>query len=280
MLANYVARGRAQALLVAVICAGIPLLFWMSATVIGLVTLRQGIAEGTIILLWAMLPAGVMMYLGEVVPIVVLVGTVLMAGLLRATASWQLVLLACTVLGLLFGGGLMTIGRDYTAMIESLFGEFFSRLYANSDPAAVRFEAPDALDIAGMFGLVQTFTLVNCLLMSRWCQAMLDHPGGFRREFLALRIEVLPMVVLITVAAGVIYTTKGIGVWAWLLLLPLLFAGIALIHAAVANRGVGPQWLVLMYVGLILLPPVKYGLVGLAALDSWINLRNRYKAST
>ena len=274
-LANYVIRGRPQALLVAVICAGVPLLFWLSAMVIGLVTLRQGMAEGAIILFWALLPASVMAWFGEVVPLAVLISMVLMAGVLRVTASWQLVLLGAGALGLLFSGLLLTVGHEYIAGIEALFADFFDRLIANSDGVAATLEAPDATDISGMFGLVLMVTLVNCLLLSRWSQAILENPGGLRRELHALRIELLPTLTLLALSAALMFLAQDFGVWAWLPLMPLLFAGLALVHGLVAARGLGVQWLVLAYMGLLLLPPVKQGLILLAAADSWLNFRSR-----
>ena len=55
-VAEYVMRGRTQALLVAVITAGIPMFFWVSAAAVGLVTLRRGVRDGLAIMLAALVP--------------------------------------------------------------------------------------------------------------------------------------------------------------------------------------------------------------------------------
>jgi hypothetical protein len=65
-------------------------------------------------------------------------------------------------------------------------------------------------------------------------------------------------------------------IWAELAVLPLLLAGIALIHFAVRLLGQSRQWLAFLYVGMILVgKPVTLLLVILALTDSLIDLRSR-----
>jgi hypothetical protein len=52
-LAELVMKGRKQAAFVAVIAALLPLLYWVSAAVIALVTLRKGPQDGAGVLVWA-----------------------------------------------------------------------------------------------------------------------------------------------------------------------------------------------------------------------------------
>ena len=56
-LAEFLMRGPKQAVIVAVIAAALPLMFWLSAAVLTLVTLRKGVGEGVNVLVWALLPA-------------------------------------------------------------------------------------------------------------------------------------------------------------------------------------------------------------------------------
>ena len=56
---------------------------------------------------------------------------------------------------------------------------------------------------------------------------------------------------------------------------PLLFAGIALVHALAAARGRG-GWLGLFYAALLVLAPLKQFIVVLAAMDSWLDIRGRW----
>ena len=64
-LAEYVMLGRRQAIIIVLLSGFFPLLYFISAAVIALVTLRKGQAEGLILLLWSLLPAGMMWAMGD-----------------------------------------------------------------------------------------------------------------------------------------------------------------------------------------------------------------------
>ena len=59
-LAEFVMRGRLQALLVIVVSSFF--LSWISAAVLALVTLRKGAESGAWLFMWALLPAGTLVY--------------------------------------------------------------------------------------------------------------------------------------------------------------------------------------------------------------------------
>ena len=48
-LAEYVMRGRREALLVSTMAVVLPMFFWLGAAVVGLVTLRKGVREGAFV---------------------------------------------------------------------------------------------------------------------------------------------------------------------------------------------------------------------------------------
>lgn len=50
-IARYVMQGPRQAMTLAVVFAAIPLLYWVSAAVVALVILRQGLSQGMNVLL-------------------------------------------------------------------------------------------------------------------------------------------------------------------------------------------------------------------------------------
>ncbi len=69
-VAEYVMRGRNQALWVSVIGASTLMFSWLSAAVLALVTLRRGPGDGVYILAWAVLPAGFLLAVfGEMGPL-------------------------------------------------------------------------------------------------------------------------------------------------------------------------------------------------------------------
>ena len=103
-LARYVMRGPLQAGGVAAVTTAVPLLFWIGAAVVGLVTLRLGIQQGLNIGLWALLPALGWSWLGQdPTALAVLLQTMLMAAILRTTLSWERALLGGSFLAIVTG---------------------------------------------------------------------------------------------------------------------------------------------------------------------------------
>jgi hypothetical protein len=57
---------------------------------------------------------------------------------------------------------------------------------------------------------------------------------------------------------------------------PLVFNGLALVHARAALSGQGRGWLTGFYVAWLLFDPVKLVVVGAAIADSWLKFRQRW----
>jgi hypothetical protein len=133
-------------------------------------------------------------------------------------------------------------------------------------------QAPDTQQIASIFGFMLALTLVGCTVLARWWQSALFNPGGFREEFHAIRFGSVPGLALVGAGASLYLQGPAMQIWAQLVMLPLLVAGIGLVHALVARRRVGGM-LGLLYAALLLAPPVKYVVMGLAAVDAVANLR-------
>ncbi|MCZ6830255.1 MAG: hypothetical protein O7F73_11845 [Gammaproteobacteria bacterium] len=274
-LAEYVMRGRMQALWVAVLGASTLMFSWISAAVIALVTLRRGPAEGAYILAWAVLPAGFLLFtFGDSGPLGMIVGTTAVAVILRWLGSWPLALLAAMVVGAGTGFALLTFGGAYLEQLAAVFADFFGR-FEGSLPQA-QLQAPGVATLAGMLGLINAVSCVLCLLLARWWQAALYNPGGFRKEFHGLRLPlqfslwlVLGMLVVSTIGSE--YRP-----WAILFAVPLSVAGLGFVHARAAHRKLGPGWLSVFYLLWMLLDPVKLIVVGVAVADSWIDFRSRW----
>ena len=152
-LAAFVMRGRFQALMVTVAGAGSLMFCWISAAVLALVTLRKGAGQGAWLLAWATLPAGVLLYVyGDSGPLTLLVGTTILAMVLRSTVNLPLAILVAVPVGGLTGLGLVAFGGEYLDQIVALFGEFLGTMeqQLSAGGEQVVLARPDALQIAGM----------------------------------------------------------------------------------------------------------------------------------
>ena len=275
-LAEVIMKGRVQATLVAMISMATVVLAWVGSAAIALVILRKGIAQGAGILMWALLPAIAVAVWGDTGPLSSLLGAAVTAAVLRLTVSWPWALAAASVCGLLTSVGLMTIGRNVLDDALRLLTEMMSELPQLSDGAGSADSLlPSAQSFAGQLGLSNAFVVVLCVLLARWWQSVLYNPGGFQLEFLQLRLPVPLMLVL--VAGSVVLSLLGSAFmyWALIPLIPLVFAGFGLVHAVVAMKRIGTVWIVMFYVGWLLLDPIKIGLLLVTVADSFTHFRAR-----
>lgn len=278
-LAEFVMRGRPQALFVAVACAGSLLFSWISAAVIALVTLRKGPPEGGWLMFWALLPAGTVWYLfGDSGPVVLLLGTLSMALVLRATVSLSLALLASVGVGVACGLLLMAIAGEYLQQLVTYFDGFLSRFeqQLSQGGETLALPRPAALQVAGMLGAGTAMTSVLCLLLARYWQAALYNPGGFGEEFRALRYPVGVTLALVVAALGLAGMGFQLRTWMVICFIPLTFAGLALVHARAHVRGQGGGWLGVFYAAWVMFDPVKLLVVLFAVADSWLDFRQRW----
>ncbi len=278
-LAEFIMAGRFRAGLVAVLGNFLPLL---SPAAVGLVVLRQGLTEGGLVLLWAILPLAILVSSGNMnvamvwasifSVFVVLIG----ASVLTQTKAWTTALKAMVGSSVVAGLAMMLLlPADLSAMRVALT-EMFSQLQQKN--ATFVFE-PSDLFVAGLLGWVIVLTAVAALLLARWWQSLLYNPGGFRVEFHALRFERLGATLLFAGLMGCYLLGQEYVAWGNLLGLPLLLSGIALVHHTVAFTQIGTRWLVVFYMGLVLLlGPLSSVLVGLGFLDSIMDFRSRLAA--
>jgi hypothetical protein len=281
-IAEFAMRGRFQALLLTVAGAGSILFCWISAAVLALVTLRKGVGTGAWLLFWALLPSGVLLYAtGDSGPLALLLGSMALAVVLRSTVSLPLAALTSVAVGGLAGLLAMTVGGQYLDQMVALFGGFLAQLEQQLSEGGepVQLVRPTAAQIAGMLGAGVAMMSVLCLLLARYWQAALYNPGGFGTEFRALRFT--PGVASALALCGVAVAALGpeYRTWAVVVMMPLNFAGLALVHARVAARGQGSGWLVGFYLAWLLLDPVKLMVVFAAIADSWFDFRQRWARS-
>jgi hypothetical protein len=280
-LAELIMRGRALACGVAVFGSLLPLI---SPATIGLVTLRKDSSEGLIVALWALLPwlalylTGSMSPLLTLAPSAALVVIVVAANVLRTTASWQWTLIG---VGFCSAVAVSIVGFVASADIDQVVAEVAELVAQISAQAGVSEElslVPDRTFVLGLLAWMIALTVVCGLLVARWWQALLFNPGGFREEFHGFRLEQRVAVILFAIVVAGVTLPREYTPWIELLSLPLLLAGVALVHSTVKLMGWGGHWLGLMYFGLFFIGPTGTVLVGLGLVDSILNLRSRLAA--
>ena len=280
-LASFIMRGRVQATLVVVGCAALPLLFWLSAAAGSLVFLRRGFKDASGVLAWALLPALAWWYFGEPRTLMVLLGTLGLAALLRAGHSWNRVLLSSIALGLVYGAVLGSVFREpidtLAQEIAKILPQMLDGIYQKlTVEERGRLEGLIAPVLTGLIAALLQAVSVLALMLGRYWQAALYNPGGFGREFRAVRLPLaVALVLLVLILVGPNFGTE-LAMLTPLCTIPLVFAGLAVMHGLVAQGRLAKFWLVGLYVTLLLFMQLIYPLlVVLAIVDSLIDFRGR-----
>ena len=301
-LADFIVSGRFQAILVAAL-SGIlaflappwsTLLVYLGAASIALVTLRIGPSKGLQVLGIATLLTGLFYQLAGVSAAAIAI-TLLMMWLPCWIASGVLWRTTRMALAMLSGAG---VGLLVLVLIYAVYG----------DPAPWWFERlqqlEEALEQSGLFaqgtstealmqdlsrlmtGVVLASLVLSALcsvLLGRWWQALQVNPGGLRTEFNNLRfgqttgLLTLAAMIFAQLASGGVRDMAAQAVM--IMLVPYLFAGLAVIHGLVAGAGRGRGWLIAVYVLLAILPQSTLLLAGGGLLDTWIDFRRRFGGS-
>ncbi len=267
-LAEFVMAGRRQAALAVVLLGLPPLLGFIAPALVALASMSRGMSAGSFLLLWALLPAGFWLLLGDVFPLLLLFAVFLLAGVLRSTQSWESVLLAGIGLGALFEIYL----RAQPLVLDLVFEQLELYIRANNLEGVQLQDMRVVMTtvLAAFYGALS----VVLLMLGRSMQAMLYNPGGFQREFHALRLGQVTNLALVGLMLLINLVEALPRPWTFHLALPLVFAGLSLAHALVAWKKASALWLAALYF-LLLFPATLYVLIVVAIIDSWYDFRAR-----
>ncbi|GAA0572604.1 hypothetical protein ACFQH5_04930 [Halomonas salifodinae] len=277
--ARWLMRGTPQAVAAAAIAALVPWLFWLSAAIAALVTLRRGMSPALPVILAAALPAGWWWMQGDVIPLACVLLATLMAVVLRSRARWSEAL----IVGVLASAVMVQLGvfvppggvgplleqlRQGSAEVDAMLRELANQGIATEQLAT--------LLVGGVTGVMVSLAAVGCLALGRAWQAGLYNPGGFREEFHGLRLAPREFAILLVLGIVGLVLLPGLAMLTWV---PLLVAGIALIHGIIGIKGMNGLWLVAFYVLLIATWPTILIVLLLAVIDSFANFRERLARS-
>ncbi|HKJ09055.1 MAG TPA: DUF2232 domain-containing protein [Gammaproteobacteria bacterium] len=299
-LAGFIMGSRVRAMLVAATSAVLALLAppftaplsYIGGAAIGLVCLRAGPLEAVLVMAGAAAGTGVLSWLviHHAVPVVLAalflwVPVALVAAVLRYTVSLTRAVQTAAVVGLLVVVGVYAIHGDPAAwwhhLLKPVLGPALKQNGSGTSPDQVLAEV--ARLMTGVAAAALVLGLLVCLLLARWWQAVLYNPGGFQREFHALRMDPasgwVTLAVVFAAAAGQGGVLGTVAVqMAMVLLIMYALAGLALAHNAVATYHAHVAWLVGLYVAVIILRPTVVLLALAGLLDAWFDFRRRLPA--
>lgn len=301
-LAEYVMRGRLQAVSITALCAVVSMLWvpltwpigYLSGAAVGLVTLVHGAREGLFNAFGAAVLVGLVTGLALGDPSLAILFSltvwfpVWLASLtLRATVWFAGGLLAATGLCALAVLATYAMLGDPAAQWQSLFVDVVLPAMQEAGmslDAGADLEAQVEQVSRLMTGITAAFVLLGValsLLVARWWQSVLYHPGGFQEEFQGLRLGARAGWVATAVAVLALATAGQVSEMAGNLL-PLIailfvFQGLALVHSVLAQLGAHSGWLFGLYALLLIVPQTLLLLSAAGFVDNWFDFRARLR---
>lgn len=277
-LARWSMQSRMNATLAIAACFAIPLFFWIGAAVVALVLMRQGWKEGAQVVLWSALPAIGWFAAGDPTPLLVALGTIVAALVLRASIRLDMAILTTALIGVVFYNVLPLLLSDVLPQVIERIQQELGKSLDSEPEFLILVQTLTGPLTVGVLAALHVLVLALCLLLGRYWQSVLFNPGGFGREFKALRLPLgytLP-VLLAVLSAGQL--APGLVGVLPLLTVPLFLAGLAMFHGVVSITTTSSNWMFPIYIGLVLFAPYMYTLlIFVALMDSLLDVRSRLK---
>jgi len=290
-IANYAMKGPMQAIIAVVLFSALsvflaPFGILVGAT-IALVTLRVSVTEGFKTLAWGVVShvALTLMISGSYIPAIIsvieyMLPVWVMAVVLRKTNSLALALqLAMILVGLSVIGFHLVIDNP----TEWWVTQFNLHVAPLLEASKVPFDAELISNLAEMVTMLMAVFMIilwfSILVVARWWQSELYHPGQFKTDFyqLALPRSTAYMAIALAIIGlvngaepGLVYDLSG------LIIAGLMFQGLAIAHHTVSIKQLHSAWLVGLYIVLFLFPQAMLVLATIGLVDSWVDFRSRW----
>jgi hypothetical protein len=275
-LAEFVMRGRWQALAVAVTGSVLVVAAPLSAAAVALVTMGRGVRDGAWVVLWALLPALILGWVsGDYGTGWLLLSVFVAAAVLAQTVSLSLALLAVVPVSALGGLALLTFNAGFLDTLLSLFDAWIEALQAGDNP--LEMVRPTMGQVAGLMAVGNALMASLCVLLGRYWQSELYKPGAFGEEFRALKLSSVWVVVLVVVTVVGAMSSGEWAAWSALAGIPITVCGFALLHSIARDRKLGGGFLTVSYILWAFVDVLKVGVLVAVLLDAFIDLGRRVK---
>jgi len=300
-IAAYILRGGLRATSVAVIAAVFSMavmpLIHVSGASIGLVTLRDSalnglkVSLGAAVIIWVL---GLLSSL-QTVPVQLFIAVVFFgvwlpaiftAAVLRSKRDLGKALIAAGAYAFVVLLMMYLVLGDVTAWWHEVLSAAFQMTLANSPSAINAADITRAVDslaemMGGLLAMGIVISIMINLFLARWWQAALFNPGGFRQEFIQMRLDRrLAFVALLVLVLGSVVSgaLNGLGRDTMFLIMAMFsLQGLALVHAVAAAKNANTLWIIILYVLLMIMTlPVVMVLAAMGLTDSWMDFRKRF----
>ena len=292
-LAQFIMKGRNQAILM---LSFFTILSWLlslasllAAAALALPTLRLGPRDGMIVMAGALPVVAVAGYflMGSALDaagfaLVIWVPVILVSWVLRVTTNLSAALLAAVGLGSLSVTGFYLVVDDVAGFWKNQFQTLLKPILDQQAQVAGDASIAMTLDVFSRFatGSVAAGSILSVMLsilLARWWQAGLYNPGGFRKEFVSLRLSKwLALTVLVSIAT-ILMTGGDFGLFVANFILPVfvgaMMAGFSVVHALLSDNPNGRFWLTGLYIGIMFVTPLIILVALLGIADSWFDWR-------
>jgi len=280
-LAEFIMRGRWQALAVAVLGSVLVFAAPISAAAIALVTMAQGMRDGSWVALWSLLPALLLGWVsGDYGTGFLLLSVFVGAMVLAQTLSLSLALLAIVPVSAIGGVLLLTLNSAFLEAMLSMLDTWIAALQAESPESGESLNAfrPTVTQVAGLMATGNALMASLSLLLGRYWQAALFKPGAFGEEFRAFKLpSVLTALLVLAAMLGALNGSEA-AAWSALAGIPVTLAGFALFHHIARRQQLGGTFLTVGYVLWIIVDGLKVGVLLAVLLDAFLDLGRRAKS--
>ena len=280
-LAEFIMRGRWQALAVAVLGSVLVFAAPISAAAIALVTMAQGTRDGSWVALWSLLPALLLGWVsGDYGTGFLLLSVFVGAMVLAQTLSLSLALLAIVPVSAIGGVLLLTLNSAFLEAMLSMLDTWIAALQAESPESGESLNAfrPTVTQVAGLMATGNALMASLSLLLGRYWQAALFKPGAFGEEFRAFKLpSVLTALLVLTAMLGALNGSEA-AAWSALAGIPVTLAGFALFHHIARRQQLGGTFLTVGYVLWIIVDGLKVGVLLAVLLDAFLDLGRRARS--
>ena len=280
-LADFIMRGRWQALAVAVLGSVLVFAAPISAAAIALVTMAHGTRDGTWVALWSLLPALLLGWVsGDYGTGFLLLSVFVGAMVLLQTLSLSLALLAIVPVSAVGGVLLLTLNSAFLEAMLSMLDTWIAALQAESPESGESLNAlrPTVTQVAGLMATGNALMASLSLLLGRYWQAVLFKPGAFGEEFRAFKLPRVLTALLVLVAMLGALNGSEAAAWSALAGIPVTLAGFALFHHIAKRQQLGGTFLTVSYVLWIIVDGLKVGVLLAVLLDAFLDLGRRVKS--